>query len=58
MGIMTEIRRKLHGCDSVGHRPVRSRIKNDGKDFRSVCRDCGVPLIRYGSGDWRTDTSV
>jgi len=58
MGIMTEIRRKLRGCDSVGHRPLRTRVRNDGRDFRSTCRDCGAPLIRYGSGDWRVENKA
>ena len=43
------------GCAVDAHEPIRKRIRIDGGDFRSTCRNCGTRIVRYGTKDWRVD---
>ena len=41
-------------CTIAGHRRSRTRVWNDGLNFRASCTRCGRPLIRDESSDgWR-----
>ncbi len=55
MSFMQTIYRAIKGCDSAGHLPDRRRVRRQAGDFRTVCRKCGAPLLRYGPEDWRKD---
>ena len=39
-------------CRTVGHRPDRRRVWNDGIDFRSHCVRCDTSMVRDMRG-WR-----
>jgi len=55
MGLIQQIQRAIKGCDAVGHVPDRHRVRRAGGDFRTVCKQCGTTLVRYGPDDWRKD---
>ena len=42
------------GCLFGRHVRSRSRVRSDGHITRSVCRHCGVAMMKTG-GDWEVD---
>ena len=41
-------------CSVIKHVPDRTRVWDDGQDFRAPCRRCGVPMIKDLYAGWRT----
>ena len=39
-------------CRVFGHKRDGRRVKHDGKDLRTVCKTCAVPMVKGRKG-WR-----
>lgn len=46
-------------CRLTGHVKSRERIQHDPVfAWRSVCRYCGEPMVRYAHKDWRLEKDI
>lgn len=48
---MTLLRRLA--CKLGRHHRLGRTVQWDGMDYRSVCRFCGVPMVKHGNVRWR-----